>query len=258
MSNTVFANSIKAKMPNLVPTRVLGEPTHKQLNLILRELTANLMAISCHWGHNKGHLGLLQDPALYLAQNGASFDIPAAKPPSYPVVPAGATTHQREELWAQNSTARKVWNTYCLVCAIICDQFANAIKDLFYAVLNNSIEGLNSINLRTLVQHIATTYMQISQPDLDNNLANFNTGIDLGLPFAVYMRKQERCHLFALDVAVPISEATMVTTRTKHALVCSNMTMAWHKWNPRAIANHTWSNWKTQWQHSLKCVTSTP
>ena len=78
MSNTVSANSIKAQTPHPVLTRVLGEPTHNQLKLILHKLTANLMAVSCPWGHNKGHLGLLQDPALYLAQNGAPFDIPAA------------------------------------------------------------------------------------------------------------------------------------------------------------------------------------
>jgi hypothetical protein len=50
-----------------VLTYVLREPIHKQLKLILRELTANLMAVFCPWGHNKGYLGLLQDPALYLA-----------------------------------------------------------------------------------------------------------------------------------------------------------------------------------------------
>ncbi len=74
-------------------------------------------------------------------------------------------------------------------------------------------------------------YAQISQLDLNNNLANFIMGIDLGLPLAVYTRKQERCQVFALDVADPISKATMVTTEIKHALACGNMTMTWHKWN---------------------------
>jgi hypothetical protein len=83
MSDTVSADSIKAQMPHPVLTRVLGEPTHKQLKLILSELTANLMAVFCPWGHNKGHLGLLQNPAHYLAQNGASFNIPPAKSPSH-------------------------------------------------------------------------------------------------------------------------------------------------------------------------------
>jgi hypothetical protein len=43
------------------------------------------------------------------------------------------------------------------------------------------------------------------------------------------MRKQERCQVFALNPAVPISEVTMVTTKTKHTLACGNMTMAWHE-----------------------------
>jgi hypothetical protein len=72
-------------------------------------------------------------------------------------------------------------------------------------------------------------------------------GIDPGLPLAVYMRKQECCQVFALNVAVPISEATMITTRTKHALACRNMTMMWREWNHHAIADNTWPNWKTHW-----------
>jgi hypothetical protein len=87
----------------------------------------------------------------------------------------------------------KAWTTYRLIHAITRDRFAAAINDVFYAVLGNLIKRLNGIDLRTLVQHIAITYAQISQPDLDNNLANFNTGIDPGLPLAVYTRKQECC-----------------------------------------------------------------
>jgi hypothetical protein len=64
MSDTVSADSIKAQMPHTTLTRVLGEPTHKQIKMVIRELTANLMAVSCPWGHSKGHLGLLQDPAI--------------------------------------------------------------------------------------------------------------------------------------------------------------------------------------------------
>jgi hypothetical protein len=168
------------------------------------------MAVSCPWGH-KGHLGLLQDPSLYLAQNGAPFDIPATKPPLYPIVPAGTTAHQCKELRAQNTSARKAWTTYRLVRTITCDQFAATIN-VFYAVLDNQITGLNIVNLRMLVHHIVTTYAQISQPNLNNYLADLNTGIDPGLPLAVYTRTQERCQVFALNAAVHLSKATMVTT----------------------------------------------
>jgi hypothetical protein len=107
MSDTVSADSIKAQMPHTTLTRVLGEPTHKQVKMVIRELTANLMAVSCPWGHNKGHLGLLQDLAIYLARNGAAFTIPANESPTYPIIPAGATTQAREELRATNIAARK-------------------------------------------------------------------------------------------------------------------------------------------------------
>jgi hypothetical protein len=180
MSDTVSADSIKAQMPHAILTRVLGKPTHKQVKMVIRELTANLMAISCPWGHNKGHLGLLQDPAIYLANNGAVFTIPAAEPPMYPVIPVGTNVQQREELRAINIAARKAWATYRLILAITRDQFAAAINNIYYAALNDPTEGLNGVNLRTLVQHILTTYAQISQPDLDNNMAEFNIGIDSG------------------------------------------------------------------------------
>jgi hypothetical protein len=83
MSDTVSADSIRAQMPHNVLTRVLREPAHNQIKMVIRELTANLMAVFCPWGHGKGHLGLLQDPRIYEAHNGEVFTTPANKPPAY-------------------------------------------------------------------------------------------------------------------------------------------------------------------------------
>jgi hypothetical protein len=216
--------------------------------MVIRELTAkNLMAVSCPWGHNKGHLGLLQDPAIYLARNGDVYTIPAAEPPTYPVIPIGATVPQREELRAINIAARKAWATYRLVLAITRDQFAAAIDDVYYAVLDDPTEGLNGVDLRTLVQHILTTYAQISQPDLDDNMTEFNIGINSGLPLAVYTRKQEKCQVFAADAGVPISDELMVTTGSKHAISSGNMRLNWREWKRRPANEHTWANWKIHW-----------
>ena len=73
------------------------------------------------------------------------------------------------------------------------------------------------------------TYAQISQPDLDNNLAEYNTNINPGLPLKVYTRKQEKCQIFASDAGIPISDTTLVTTGCKHALASSNMTLGWRE-----------------------------
>jgi hypothetical protein len=56
----VSAESIKAQMPHVTLTQILGKPSHCQLKQLEHELTADLMVVPCPWGHNRGHLGLLQ------------------------------------------------------------------------------------------------------------------------------------------------------------------------------------------------------
>jgi hypothetical protein len=94
------------------------------------------MATSCPWGHSKGHLGLLQDPAIYLACNGEAFNIPHIEPPAYPVISANTTTAKWEELRATIAAKRKAWNTYKMVLTITRNQFMAAIDDVYYAILD--------------------------------------------------------------------------------------------------------------------------
>jgi hypothetical protein len=94
-------------MPHPILTCVFGKSTHKQIKTVNRKLLAILMAISCPWGHSKDHLGLLQDPAIYLACNGEAFNIPHIEPPAYPVIPAGAMTADSKETCATNAAAHK-------------------------------------------------------------------------------------------------------------------------------------------------------
>jgi hypothetical protein len=246
-SDAMSAEGIEAQTPHPILTRVFGKPTHKQIKTIILKLLANLMAISCPWGHTKGHLGLLQDPAIYLAHNGEAFNIPHVESLAYPVILAGPMTADCKELCATNAAACKAWNTYKMVLTISRNQFAAAINDVNYASLDDPTEGLNTINPHTLVMHILNTYAQISQPDLDDNMTDLHSGINSGLPLVVYMRKQEKCQVFAANASVPISDKTMITTGTKHALACGNMTLAWREWKHHPIIDHTWPNWKAHW-----------
>ncbi len=115
-----------------------------------------------------------------------------------------------------------------IIHTITWEQFVASIDDVYYAALNDPTEGLNTVTLQ-LVTHICTTYVQISQPDLNDNVTNFNQEINPNLPLAIYTRKQEKCQTFAQDTGVPISAETMVTTGTKHALNCENLTLTWQE-----------------------------
>ena len=83
-------------------------------------------------------------------------------------------------------------------------------------------------------------------------MSTFLKGIDPSLPLSVYTRKQEHCQDFAANARVPISEATMVTTGTKHAIQCGDFTDAWKEWNRRPEPEKTWPNWKTHWTRALQ------
>jgi hypothetical protein len=131
MSDLVSTESIKAQMPHVILTRILGKPSHRQLKQLEHGLTTNLMVVPCPWGHSKGHLGLLQDPVLYLQRNNAAFTISAAAPPGYPIIVAGATTAKHEEQCVNNISACKAWSTYMIVHTITRDQFAASIDNVY-------------------------------------------------------------------------------------------------------------------------------
>jgi hypothetical protein len=90
-------------------------------------------------------------------------------------------TANYKELCATNAAACKAWKTYKMVLTITCNNFAAAMDDVYYTTLDDPTKGLNTIDLRTLVIHIFNTNTQISQPDLDDNMTNFHSGIDSGL-----------------------------------------------------------------------------
>jgi hypothetical protein len=225
-SDAISAEGIKAQMPHPILTQVFGEPTQKQVKMVIHKLSANLIAISCPWGHSKGHLVFLKDPAIYLASNGEAFNIPNIEPQAFPVILAGSMTTKCKEVCATNTAACKAWNTYKMILTITRNQFAVAIIDVYYANLDDPTEGLNAVNLLTLVMHILNTYIQIRQPDLDDNMNNFHSGINLCPPLAIYTKKQEKCQVFATNAGVPISGKTMITTGTKHTLACGKMPWA--------------------------------
>ena len=155
------------------------------------------MAIPCPWRHNKGHLNLLQDPAIYL--------IPINTPPAYLADLAGNMA--AESAHTDNQTQLKAWETYIIIRTITHRMIAKAIDNVYYTELNDPLEGLNGVSIWQLISHICNNYAQISQPKINANMSDFHQGIDAALPLAVYMPKQECCQTFALDTGVPISKA---------------------------------------------------
>ena len=93
---TVTRKSVLALMPHHTLTKIDGEPTHKAIKKLEKELGSNLIAVPCPWGRGNGHLGILQDAAVFAQRNGGPFTPPKQAPPTYPDLPPAASTAQCE------------------------------------------------------------------------------------------------------------------------------------------------------------------
>ena len=178
----VSRESIQALMPHQSLTNINSEPTHAAMKKLEKELAANLIAVHCPWGHGRGYLGELLPAALFQARYGAAYVPPIAAPPAYPVIPQGASTAQREELRATNEQALQHWQTMLHVRRIAVNLAANAIDEVYYAELDDPVEGLNNVEIQDIIDHIKERYCHIDQADLDTNLDRFNQGIDPSVP----------------------------------------------------------------------------
>ena len=69
-------------------------------------------------------------------------------------------------------------------------------------------------------------FAMILQTEIDANMETFNEGMDPSKTLAVYVRKHDQCLETSVDAEDPISETTMMTTGTKHAVASGDMTLA--------------------------------
>ena len=253
MVKTIARDDVLAVMPHPVLTKISGEPTYQNMKRWKKEQFANLIAVEMpnDWGRGKGMLGELQDPPVFLARNGAAYNPPNIAPDNYPIIPNGSTTAERERLRADNDLAQTYWKTAEHARRITVNIGAAAFEKFVYAELDDVDEGLNGVDLRSLYDHVMDRFASISQHEIDANLAEFNEGIDPSLTLAVYTRKQEKCQEIAADAEVPITEATMVTTGTKHAVATGGLEQEWKTWHTTAQPK-TWLNWKTFWTAAFK------
>ena len=248
MATTVSRDDVLAVMPHKILTKISGEPTYKQMKQWKKEMSANLIAVKTpnEWGRSKGLLGMFQDNAIFIARNGAAYNPPDA-PPLYPVIAAGSTTAEREQARAEHKINERFWESASHAARIAVDIGVAAFDEFVYAELDDPDEGLNSVEVRDIYDHIMARFTNISQNEIDTNMEEFNKGIDPSITLAVYTRKQELCQEMAHDAGIPITEAMMVSTATKHAVATGGMEQAWKEWKRRAINDRTWLNWKTDW-----------
>ena len=115
-------------------------------------MSAKLIAVKTptDWGHGKGRLGLLQDPAVFLARNGDPYNTPLVDTPEYPAISQNLATAAREQLRAENEVATINLERYQHTQRIAVNIGAAAFEPFVIADLDDPDEEINSIDIHAL------------------------------------------------------------------------------------------------------------
>ena len=71
VASEVSRDDVFALIPKQTVDKVDANPTYSQMKKWKKQMSAYLIAVKTptDWGYGKGHLGILQDPVVFLARN---------------------------------------------------------------------------------------------------------------------------------------------------------------------------------------------
>jgi hypothetical protein len=157
----------------ILPT-VQGEPDYQTITAIWKSLQTNSREIDTHLGGGTlGHLQLIVSDASSAMIAPATYAGPTLwVSPTYP----GRASANTDGTAAQISAARHIWEedvhtyrTYTSVQQALKKQIINVFEQMYLDVLNDDMVGFANISVLDMLDHLFTTYGNITAVDLENN-----------------------------------------------------------------------------------------
>jgi hypothetical protein len=169
-----------ASFPHPVLQTVKGKQDYQTIHAIRKSLQANSRAIDTHLGGGTlGHLGLIVSDASYamiapVTDAGPTLCISPTDP--------GWAPANTECTAAQISTARHIWEedvqTYCTYTSVqqaLKKQIISVFEPLYFDVLNDNMAGFSKISARDMLDHLFSTYGNITAVDLETNFESMGS-----------------------------------------------------------------------------------
>jgi hypothetical protein len=189
---------IIASFPHPVLPTVPGEPDYQTIHAIQKSLQANSRAFDTHLrGGTLGHLGLIVSDTSY-AMIAPSTD---ASPRLWisPKAPGRAPSNTYGTA-AQISAARHIWEedvqtyrTYTSVQQALKKQIISVFELMYLDVLNDNMVGFAKISARDMLDHLFSTYGNITAVDLEINFEHMRRAWDPQQPVESLLNQIQDC-----------------------------------------------------------------
>jgi hypothetical protein len=235
-----------ASFPHPVLPTVQGEPEYQTIHATWKSLQANSRAIDTHLGGGTlGHLGLIISDASY-AMTAPTTDAG----PTLWVNPQalGRARSNTDGTAALISAAHHVWEedvqtyrTYTSVQQALKKQIISVFESMYLDVLNNNMVGFANISARDMLDHLFSTYGNITAVDLEINIENMRRAWDPQQPVEFLFKQIQDCADYSEAGGVLIGYPQQINVGYTKIFATGHFMSACRRWNEKHHIEKTWT-----------------
>jgi hypothetical protein len=240
---------IIASFPYPVLPTVQGEPDYQTIHATRKYLQANSRAIDTHLGGGTlGHLGLIISYASYamIAPTTDAGPTLWIRPQALGRAPANT-----DGTAAQISPARHIWEedfqtyrTYTSVQQAL-KKNHQCFEPMYLEVLNDNMVGFTTISAREMLDHLFSTYGNITAVDLEINFEHMRRSWDPQQPVESLSKQIQDCADYSEAGGVLIGHPQQINVGYAKIFATGHFMSACRRWNEKHLIEKTWTQFKS-------------
>ena len=243
---------IRKAFTHASPTKVIGEPTYHSIKTLHDHLKDNASCIASTLGGGAhGHLGLVLDPAFYQQLTAHPFPIPV-NPGPHAVVPPGTNINLQRQLVRTFEYDNYTYQTYIRTDQALKQQLLESVDNAYVEALKDSNTGYSQVTISQLLQHLYTTYGNVTAIDLQENHAQLTKPYDPNMPISHLFKQIEDAGAFAAAAGAPFSDRQIIDNAYLLILSTQVYKDECKEWIRKPINEQTWANFKLDFNQAYR------
>jgi hypothetical protein len=152
---------------------------------------------------------------------------------------------------AQISAARHTWEeeaqtyrTYTSVQQALKKQIINVFEPMYLDILNDDMVGFANISARDMLDHLFTTYGNITAVDLENNFEHMRRAWDPKQPGESLFKHIQDCADYSETGGVLIGHPHQIYVGYAKIFATGHFMSACRRWDEKPLCDKTWAQFK--------------
>jgi hypothetical protein len=195
-----------------------------------------------------GHLGLVVSDASYAMISPATDAGPTLWATR---TDPGRDPGNTDGTAANISAARYIWEeevqtyrTYTSVQQALKKQIITIFEPMYLEVLNDDMVGFANISDRAMLDHLFTTYGNITAVDLENNFEHMRRAWDPQQPVESWFKQIQDCADYSESGGVLIEHPQQINVGYTKIFATGHFMNACCRWNKKPLAEKSWAQFK--------------